>query len=1383
MKKSLITFFLAFLCLSGFAASVIDPFLRDEMNNRADDEMLKIVVIMNARYDRAELNRRAAYFPTRSQRREYVVNELKDFATATQYDLRKSLAEMESNGLVTEPEILWMANALCFSATKAAINDLAMRNDIALIGCIVQRNWIPDGEEAKEVADTRDITPNVTQVNADDVWELGYTGEGVVVAVIDTGVNYNHLDIADHLWDGGTEFPHHGYDVINNDNDPMDDHGHGSHCSGTVCGDGSSTRQTGMAPDATLMCVKCIDANGSGGANNISNGIQWAVEHGCDLFSMSLGVPSSSVSERTLLRHTCEAALDAGVVAAIAAGNEGDKQYQYPIPNNVRVPGSCPPPYMDDVQGTNPGGLTCSVCVGAVDYNDSPAYFTSIGPVTWSNTEFADYPYQPEMGLIRPDVCAPGVDIISLNYQNNTGYVTMSGTSMATPCVAGCMCLMLSKNIELTPAEVCQILEETVVPLSETKNNVTGFGRVDVLAAIEAIQTGPIAFDSYALDDAQGNGNHHLNPGETVSISLSMTNTSDAAVSGVMVEVVEASEGITILNGTTGFGTFAAGATVVADNALVLQASENMLANDMAKLTCNVIINGTVSNTFKMKVLVYGNALQFGTVAVLGDDNDDGMLEPGETATLRVFVDNEGNELASNVSGVLSSDYQYVTINVAEQVFGTIGAGLMAYADFNVTLDAAAPADFSIPFELVLTDANAKQTDLSFNYKNACNIIFALSDSWGDGWNGASMDVSFSDGSPTQNLTISSGSSATYTLEVANGVRVTITWRSGNYDSECSFTVSYEGGETIYQSGTLQSGVLCVFNANCSGGGGSLPDFCEPIGDLTAEIDGNDVILAWEAPATGVPTGYEVYKNTELLQTVNDLTYTDLDVAEGTYSYCVYAIYDDCQSEFVCVEVALSACAGVENLAYALMPQEGVVKVDLTWETPEDPTDLQHYEVYLNDEMLGTTVDLHYEFELTTAGAYSVSVVAMYPDCSKASSLSLNLCPWPYALAANFVADKYHFTWESAGEGGSYQVYANGALQGETSDNFYDLAVDFGTTTVCVESNGNCEPIQVCADVCLESPVTNLVVSNEDMDVVATWTAPETTPEHYLVLVNEVSYETDETVMVLSDLQVGTNAVTVTPVYSQCPSVAAMVEFSVCASVTNIAYAYQGELVAMTWEGNADTYLVYVNRELLATVDTLAYAAEIEPGEHQLCIVSVSDTCDFGLKACMEMTLCAAPANLKTTDVREGRIDLAWDAVATATGYVLYRNDEIIAENLAGTTYSDTSMTLDYTYTYAVAARSQFGVSDLSQWVEVPYYTGIDEQEQGLSIYPNPTADKVVIECEGMTRVEVYNVEGKRVSAVETQGDSYEVDGLQNGVYMLRIFKGDVVIVRKVVKM
>ena len=285
------------------------------MNRRNDAEQIKVIVIMKSQYDRTLLNHRSDYFVTRAERREFVVNELKSFADISQYDLRRSLVEMERNGMVTEPTVLWMANAMYFDATKAAIQDLARRNDIEIIGFAMEHNWIPDGEEPQPASATREITQNVLQVGANQVWELGYTGEGVVVAVIDTGVNYNHVDVADHLWDGGTEFPHHGYDVKNHDNDPMDDHGHGSHCSGTVCGDGTGGSQTGMAPDATLMCVKSIDSNGNGGAQSISEGIQWAVEHGCDMFSMSLGVASSSIPDRTLLRRTCDAALDAGVDA------------------------------------------------------------------------------------------------------------------------------------------------------------------------------------------------------------------------------------------------------------------------------------------------------------------------------------------------------------------------------------------------------------------------------------------------------------------------------------------------------------------------------------------------------------------------------------------------------------------------------------------------------------------------------------------------------------------------------------------------------------------------------------------------------------------------------------------------------------------------------------------------------------------------------------------------------------------------------------------------------------------------------------------------------------------------------------------------------------
>ena len=183
--------------------------------------------------------------------------------------------------------------------------------------------------------------------------------------------------------------------------------------------------------------------------------------------------------------------MNAGVIGAVAAGNEGNKLNTYPIPNNVRLPGSCPPPYMDPVQQANPGGLSCVVCVGNVDNMDVANATTSQGPVTWANTSFADYPYvvgsSTQLGLIRPDVCGPGTEIVSADYLNTSGYGTKTGTSMATPCVAGCMALMLSKNPNLTPSDICRILEETAVPLAEGKSNIYGFGRVNALAAVNAV--------------------------------------------------------------------------------------------------------------------------------------------------------------------------------------------------------------------------------------------------------------------------------------------------------------------------------------------------------------------------------------------------------------------------------------------------------------------------------------------------------------------------------------------------------------------------------------------------------------------------------------------------------------------------------------------------------------------------------------------------------------------------------------------------------------------------------------------------------------------------------------------------------------------------------
>ena len=491
MKRLIFIFTVLFLGLANLIAQpVIGPELEAEMQRIGDEDRIEVIVLMKAQYDRSQLRQRADYYPSREERRAFVVNELKTFTEASQYDLKLILAEMESRGMISSVHSLWSANTLYFEATKTALLDLSERADIETISLNIQHQWIPEGETQKRASATREVTPNIVQVNADQVWELGYTGAGVVVAVVDSGVNYDHFDLADHLWDGGEEFPHHGYDVVNGDNDPMDDKGHGTHCAGTVCGDGTAGSLTGIAPDATLMCVKSIRGDGFGGAVNIAGGMEWAVEHGCDLISMSLGMVDAGTTDKEILRRTCEAVLDAGIVAMVCAGNEGNAflQMTYPVPNNVRVPASCPPPYLDPDQMANPGALSCVVAVGAVNYNDAAADFTSRGPVTWQDTEFGDYAYNPGIGLIRPDVCAPGVNIKSLDYNNTNGYTNMDGTSQATPCVAGIVALMMQKNPELTPAEIYRILEETSVKLTPTKSNTSGVGRVDALAAVNAVE-------------------------------------------------------------------------------------------------------------------------------------------------------------------------------------------------------------------------------------------------------------------------------------------------------------------------------------------------------------------------------------------------------------------------------------------------------------------------------------------------------------------------------------------------------------------------------------------------------------------------------------------------------------------------------------------------------------------------------------------------------------------------------------------------------------------------------------------------------------------------------------------------------------------------------
>lgn len=461
--------------------------LERRMETAKSDEFIRINISMKEQVDSQLLIQEASAI-RKDDRRGFVVNLLKDFSENTQADVKEELLRFERNNEVKDIMPLWIVNIINCHAKPEAIEELLKRDDIGYIDYDEYR-IILDPMENKEAvfeegfSGNREITWNVTIINADQVWDLGYDGDGVVVSVIDTGVNYNHVDLQNNLWEH-PDFPFYGYNFVSNNNNPMDDQGHGTHCAGTVAGDGTAGSQVGVAPKAKIMCLKVLNSSGGGNESSVWAAAQFSVEHGAHVMSLSLGWQHSWGPDRAAFRQAFDNALAAGVISSIAAGNEGSGN----APSNVRTPGDCPPPWLHPDQPAT-GGLSGVVTVGATTSSDAMANFSSRGPVTWQNVSpYNDYPYQPGIGLIRPDISAPGANIKSLAHYNNTGYESgWSGTSMATPAVAGVMALMLQKNNLLEPFEISQILEETAVVLQAGKNNNSGSGRVDALAAVNEV--------------------------------------------------------------------------------------------------------------------------------------------------------------------------------------------------------------------------------------------------------------------------------------------------------------------------------------------------------------------------------------------------------------------------------------------------------------------------------------------------------------------------------------------------------------------------------------------------------------------------------------------------------------------------------------------------------------------------------------------------------------------------------------------------------------------------------------------------------------------------------------------------------------------------------
>ena len=489
MRRHLLLLLSLLACQIGFAQNynVIEPELQEVLNSKSAD-MISVNIILKSEANISHLRKNIQSAEDAKAQRQVVVSELKSFSEQSQKDVLSLLKAGETSGDVKDITAHWLSNMITCSASKDYIYLLSEHYDIKIIG-YNETQFLLWNEKAREVDAQRGMTQNIKHVNANKAWNEGYTGKGVLVGVIDTGVNF-HKDLEKNLWDGGEEYPNHGYNTFENSHDIHDGFNHGTHCAGIICGDGTSGTQTGIAPDATVMCIKVMDDAGGGNANTVCSGIEFAIEHGADVLNMSLGFPNASMSTREALRQTYENALEANVSIMTAVGNDGMLNLTFPVPNSVRVPGGCPPPWLHHDQQVNPGGLSACIAVSAVNYYNTVADFSSRGPFTWQTSSYEDYPYLPgrEIGLIRPDVCAPGVGIISCSNTNSGGYISMDGTSQATPCVTGVVCLMLQKKPYLTPAQICEALETTATKLSETKSNETGSGCVNAMLALEEIE-------------------------------------------------------------------------------------------------------------------------------------------------------------------------------------------------------------------------------------------------------------------------------------------------------------------------------------------------------------------------------------------------------------------------------------------------------------------------------------------------------------------------------------------------------------------------------------------------------------------------------------------------------------------------------------------------------------------------------------------------------------------------------------------------------------------------------------------------------------------------------------------------------------------------------
>lgn len=360
----------------------------------------------------------------------------------------RDLLDSEMGLVESHAELLWACNTVVSYLTPEALERLRQEPTVKEILLDREIQVLLEGEpEAGEIP----TNYGVAKIRASQARETkGLTGAGIRVGVIDTGVDGNHPALAGKV----VAFK----DFVQDKKVAYDDQGHGTHCAGTIAGEGG----IGIAPQAEIVAAKALNKRGGGTLSGLLKAMQWMLDPDGDsstqdqprLVSNSWGADAKRMgSSRNLFRDIVKAWREAGIVPVFASGNSGLGSQAVP------------------------GGQPEAFAVGATDSRDRVARFSTGGPIDWDGETF-----------LKPDVSAPGVSIISAVPGGK--YKANNGTSMACPHVAGAMALVFEAFPQTSVDGMIQAFVDGSVDLgAEGRDDRFGEGRVDVMATLEALSS------------------------------------------------------------------------------------------------------------------------------------------------------------------------------------------------------------------------------------------------------------------------------------------------------------------------------------------------------------------------------------------------------------------------------------------------------------------------------------------------------------------------------------------------------------------------------------------------------------------------------------------------------------------------------------------------------------------------------------------------------------------------------------------------------------------------------------------------------------------------------------------------------------------------------